>query len=258
MSAISTPTDQDHNRYEASAFPSNSSSHEINISRRCYLPVSLETKPFERPMLDAVVDWISENFNNCAVLVCDRIHRLTLQITRNLSREEALSEALRLGEVFIEKNEPLFQAKLAGRFKFLTCSNVMKYPKYAGYRDALSEMFYGDNKDNRDFQSSINQCAASYVDRRFKNKGSSAYSMTRPEMMELSHQYLIEEMGLFATVIEMGWTVDVYPGEDLKTFVEIAKGKYPNAPEPLIKRKSVELKLKTTPESKLISLPTWH
>src|SRR5262245_50540019 len=86
----------------------------------CYLPISLESELFEGPMLNAMVDWIAGNFRKCAVLVSDSVHRLSLQITRNLSPEEAKEEAARLSDAFITKNRSLFNDKMSERFAFLT------------------------------------------------------------------------------------------------------------------------------------------
>lgn len=248
MSTISLPAIQKPDCPVDSALPTTPHSDKINRDHRCYLPVSLETKPFQRPMLDAMVEWISDNFSQCVVLVCDSIHRLTLQIIRNLSEEKAKNKAIKLGEVFIAENRALFEDKMAGRFKFLKSSTIALEDECAVYQQALLRLFESDEG----FKSSINQSAASYVDRRFKNKDSEGISMTRAEMMELSCKYLIEEMALFSRVIDLEKsTVDVYPGPDLMTFAEIAQGKYPDAPEPLMRRKSIELKLeKAKPQSR--------
>ncbi len=230
-------------RYVVSRYLTIPRSYKIKKEHRCYLPVSLETTPFQRPMLDAVIDWISDNFSRCAVLVGDSVHRLTLQITRNLSQEDAKTEALRLGEVFTAENRSLFEAKMTGRYEFLKCSVIEEeHPECADYRETLWQLF--NNKNNKDFQISVNESASAYVDRRFEKQDLASISMTRAEMLELSRQYLIEEMTLFATVVQMGWETDVYPGEELSALAEIANGKYPDVPEPLKRRKNVELKLK--------------
>jgi tRNA-dependent cyclodipeptide synthase len=191
-------------------------------------------------MLDAVVNWISANFNYCVVLVGDSAHRITLRIARNMSEEEAEAKAASLGDAFIEENRSLFEAKMAGRFEFLKSSAIEEKPKCGEYKDTLTKML----ENEEEFRSSVNQCAAAYVDRRLKNMDSAETSMTRLEMLALSLQYLIDEIAHFATISQMGKEIEVYPGEELSTLVEIRNGKHSNVPEPLKRRISVALKLK--------------
>ena len=75
--------------------------------------------------------------------------------------------------------------------------------------------------------------------------------MPKSQMIALSCQYILEEMALFTAVVSRGWTVDVYPGEELSVLIEIAEGRYTTVPEPLTKRKNVELKLKCNDTAKL-------
>lgn len=234
------PTDQ----YKVLWYSTIPRSYRISKDHLCYLPVSLETKPFQQPILDVVVEWISKHFNKCAVLVGDSVHRLTLQVTRNLSPQDAIDEALRLGEAFIGESQAVFNAHMPGKFEFFKCSDIKrKRPECAAYQESLSRMV----ENNEDFMASVTQSAAAYVDRRFKGNNLAGITLTRDEVMALAQKYLVEEMALFATIAGMGWTVDVYPGKELPTLIEIAKGKYPGVPEPLTERKNIALKLGTKP-----------
>ncbi|HKX31515.1 MAG TPA: tRNA-dependent cyclodipeptide synthase [Blastocatellia bacterium] len=211
---------------------------------RCYLPVSLETKPFTtRPMLDAIVSWITDNFGGCAIFVADSIHRLTLQITRNLSPHEAKEEAYRLGSRFLEENRDLFANQNGCRFELLRASSVERMSESAEAKKVLESLF----RTNTEFASSIKSTAASFIDRRFKNQ--TEFCVDRSEMMNLSCLYLIEEIALFSCLVKMGWGIDVYPGEELPVLIEIAEGKYPDVPAELRSRVNIALKLKRVQQS---------
>jgi len=49
---------------------------------------------------------------------------------------------------------------------------------------------------------------------------------------QLAHEYLLEEIALFACLAEDGWPVLVYPGS-IDSIVEVAEGRHPAVPAPL-------------------------
>jgi hypothetical protein len=48
----------------------------------------------------------------------------------------------------------------------------------------------------------------------------------------LAHEYLLEEIALFACLAEDGWPVLVYPGS-IDSIIEVAEGRHPSLPAPL-------------------------
>src|SRR4051812_9639113 len=66
-------------------------------ARSCFLGISLETRGFTPLKVDAMLQWIAQRAQKCAILVGDSIHRKTLQIRLGVSEMEALDLALDLG-----------------------------------------------------------------------------------------------------------------------------------------------------------------
>ncbi|NER37299.1 MAG: hypothetical protein F6J93_25595 [Oscillatoria sp. SIO1A7] len=67
---------------------------------RCLFMVSLGSKNFvEQTRLEPCIKWISDNFKNCLVLVCDSIYRLTIQVKQELKEDEAWLEAISSGNL---------------------------------------------------------------------------------------------------------------------------------------------------------------
>jgi tRNA-dependent cyclodipeptide synthase len=205
--------------------------------KACYLGVSLETRPFRRPMLDATVAWIAAHFNRCAVFIGDSLHRLTLQITTEISPEEAAAEAYLLGSKFIEENEELFIGFTDCRFEFIRGFEIQGTQEYVAYEAALIELFESD----QDFKASIRTSAISFIDRRRENLKHAV--MTREAMVSLSCKYIIEEMAIFACLVRSGWQVEIYPGPELPVLIEVAEGRYGRIPGPLKSRINVALRI---------------
>jgi tRNA-dependent cyclodipeptide synthase len=211
---------------------------ELRHKSSCYLGVSLETRSFRRPMLDATVNWIDSNFKRCAVVVGDSLHRYTLQLTRGLSAGEAASEAYTIGTSFLIENQHLFAEVEQCSFEFFRVSDLQKTPECVGYENQLAEIFSKED----DFARSIKRSALSFIDRRRADIRQSA--LTRDEMINLSCRYILEEMAIFSCLVEAGWEIEVYPGGELPVLVDIARGKYPAVPKQLKRRINIELRIR--------------
>jgi len=61
--------------------------------------------------------------------------------------------------------------------------------------------------------------------------------------IEISSQYLLEEIAVFSSLSEQGWKVELYPGPELTVLIDIAKGQYSDIPEGLKERVNVELRI---------------
>ena len=210
---------------------------ELKNIASCYLGVSLQTPAFEPPMLTATVDWVAANFRECTVAIGDSIHRHTLQILRGVSPAEALREALDLGESFISQNSHLFTQHEPCKFEFRKFSEIQTTDEYKGYEHHITELFEID----ADFRASIKNSARAFVDRRMTRFDN--VPMNEHKLIELSCNYILEEIGCFTWLANNGRRVDVYPGSELPVLVDVARGKYA-VPGPLRDRINVALKLK--------------
>ncbi len=63
------------------------------------------------------------------------------------------------------------------------------------------------------------------------------------QAIRLSCEYILEEVAVFNVLSESGWTVELYPGPELRVLAEVAAGKYPDVPAGLKGRVNVELKI---------------
>lgn len=202
----------------------------------CYLGVSLQTPAFEPPMLSAVTDWISSKFPKCTVAIGDSIHRHTLQILGTISPEDAMTEAVRLGEAFVQQNLGLFSAYKSCKFEFVKFSDIQRTTEYKDYEVAIKKLFESD----LGFRRAIETSAQSFISRQIKRFR--IYDGDHDRMVDLSCRYITEEIACFTWLAKNGRRVDVYPGSELPVLIDVARGKYA-VPPPLRRRINIALKL---------------
>jgi tRNA-dependent cyclodipeptide synthase len=205
----------------------------------CFLGISLENSSFTAPKVAAMAQWMSRRFSQCTVLIGDSIHRITLETTRALSGPAAVSEALRLGQEFLETRRHVFEEyRPAIEFHFLTCAEVQSWPDYARYHAALLDLFATDAR----FRHSVEEFGRAYHGKR----GEGVTEAERERRVGRSAQYFLEEFAIFACLKRRGLGVMVYPGS-FSTLAEVARGLHPGVPPELAEMTVVTLQLKGRP-----------
>ncbi len=204
--------------------------------KSCFCGVSLENSNFIRPKLIASLEWISNRFSFCCVLIGDSIHRITLESLQDLNPEEAKDKALFLGQEFLYREKSIFsQFDKACKFKFVFCSQIQQYHDYAQYHESLKNLY----KEDTLFRTSVRAFGE-----KFHKKKQSQLSLEELERrIEKSSDYFLEEFAIFACLQRRGYPVMVYPGS-FSTLTEIAEGKHPNALQELKDLTVVSLQLK--------------
>ena len=190
---------------------------------RCVLAVSLETDKFEGEKLQSLLGWIDSRFERCLVLVDDILLRLTLGLTEDLSAEQAVSEARKRAETWVERNQARVDQLGDCHFKVRFLSEIAEHPRRAPLERALRRLYDRD----RTFRHSVNVFARGYATRVLAKRE------TDPQMVaaktRIGREYMIQEMGFFGTLAGEKWRVICYPG-NINTFVDIANGKFEGVP----------------------------
>lgn len=181
----------------------------------CFLGVSLENLSFSDGKFLSMVEWIDRRCERCLILIGDSIHRKTLQIRTGISENEAFGQALELGRRFQERAQTLLgSTSLKCQFEFGSCSDIQSTPSYAVYRETMRAEF----DINQAFRDSVAQFSESYIEK----KGGGACHLHRDILVQLSVEYFLEELAIFACLLNRGFPVMVYPGSfsSLETIVE--------------------------------------
>lgn len=204
--------------------------------QRCYMGISLDNPVFEGDSLRALLLWIVKRFDQCLVIVGDHLCRYNERILNGLKDDEAIKVAQESGDSFILTTRELFQQLPSGKIRLTRWKSQLETDEYKKSKAILDHLFISDPA----FRASVEKDARSFVTRQAKQD---RLAIQPPQAVELSCQYLLEEIAVFSALAQQGWQVELYPGPELRVLVEVAKGKYSTIPEGLKKRISVELRV---------------
>jgi tRNA-dependent cyclodipeptide synthase len=224
-------------RYKASLQKIAPAHFDLASSRRCMLGISLGTHTMEGARLEACLEWLSANFDECAVVIGDLVYRLTLELLESLPGDQALAKALAAGKEFERVYAPLFrQYAHACKFEFLPLSSIAEDTSFPVHLQSLWRVYDHDPQ----FRASVEGFAHAYLGRGSKLDDEQPIAGTDAL---ICRRYLLEEAALFACLRERGWPSLVYPGS-IDSIVGLCEGRYAGAPEPLTRLAFVALEVK--------------
>lgn len=190
--------------------------------RKCYLGVSINNPFFRDRHLGLLLKWIASHFDECIILIGDYLHRINENILHGNTGETAIASSINRGDQIHEMIDIALSILPKNKFKVYRWKEFLdKNPRSFTKKDELNFLF----ENNRTFHESILLSCSEFVERLIK-RGERLY-FTREEAIALSREYLIEEMSVFSTLIEMGYNVQVYPGTQLKVLKDLARHAFP-------------------------------
>lgn len=205
--------------------------------KKCYLGISLDNPVFEGDSLKALLVWAAGKFEQCLVIVGDYLCRFNERILSGCDEKRAGELAVKRGDLFVSRTKELFCTLPAEKVKLTRWKEHLQSEQFTRSKKILDEIFESD----KEFRASIEYDALSFVQRQRKHNRNLAVGME--EAIRLSSEYILEETAVFSSLSERGWSVELYPGSELKVLAEVAKGRFPAVPQGLKDRISVELKI---------------
>jgi tRNA-dependent cyclodipeptide synthase len=210
---------------------------EFERTRKCCVGVSVRNPVFRGSRLSTLINWLRETTDSCLFLVGDTVVRynLIIQSGSSMKPEEAMVQAQEAGLEQVAALRRAFQPNEANRFHICTISDLFLDGSIRTHQLALRNVF---EKQAR-FRRSIRITAEGFV--KSLDDMKRLRSVTREQAIQLSMEYLLEELAAYCVIHERGWLVDVYPGPELQVLLEIMDGKHPGVPEVLRHRYSISL-----------------
>ncbi len=202
---------------------------------RCYMGISLDNPVFRGRTLTDLVRWAVDHFDRCQVIIGDTLRRHNEQILRGLQGSQAIEAAREVGDSFLREHRDLF-ASLDGRLGIIRWDECLSWPEYRTDRKTVDSLYAGEP----DFRSAVQRDAFAFVKRLKKRQ--SKLAVSDEQAIELSSQYLLEEISVFSALSSRSWSVELYPGPELEVLVKIASGAFAEIPQGLRQRVNVELK----------------
>jgi tRNA-dependent cyclodipeptide synthase len=199
---------------------------------RCILGVSLgggNALEFHGAKLEATVRWIASRATRCCVLVGDSLGRISLEVREGLAPEVAEREARALGRRYAAETEAIFRHYTTDEVSFEIRYGT-DYADHRSFRPYLHEV-HTLYRENDAFRALVHAFGGVYQARTARSLTSSDAALSE-HWLRLAHDYLLEEIALFACLAEDGWPVLVYPGS-IDSIIEVAEGRHPGVPAPL-------------------------
>lgn len=201
-----------------------------------------------RRRLSATKEFVDEHFQKCTVVVGDYLSRITLQIeSKGLDEAEAISKSVTLGEEFVSQEFP----DSLGKFRIVRSLDLQQTESY---RSLHAEVRYLFGRSSA-FADAVMVDVDNFVSRRRRVLLDSTVYDTEHARAQC-REYVLEELAIYADLVDRGCGVDVYPQGDLHTLTQAACGLLPEAPEQLRRRINLALILKGKKKARLIQPST--
>lgn len=213
------------------------SNEELFAKRRCYIGISLDNPVFYGKPLQAILTWGAENFDHCLVVLGDHLRRFNEYIFNSLNDEAAEKASFEAGNDFIAKTKDIFHQFNEGKIQLIRWKDCLQADEYKKSKTILSKLY----NTLPTFKASVQRDAFLFLKR--QKRKNQKMSLPMEQAIELSSQYLLEEIAVFSSLSEQGWKVELYPGPELAVLIDIAKGRYSDIPEGLKERVNVELRV---------------
>ena len=217
-------------------WPIGSKEHDI-LQEKAYCGLSLSNPNFYGKRLDALIDFLTEHFDQTLLITTGYVYRLHYRLFIE-NDDKALEYALSKEKHYI--NEELLPSlerlkKLdRNRLKFINWQDISLNSKFEAVFSQVLRFYTNEI----DFKDDIEMVAKNFVEHKLK-KVDSPLCCSEAEAIKLSTDFLLEETAVFEYLVNEGYKVDVYPGIALPALRNIAK--FSNAPIGLKHRKALEL-----------------
>jgi tRNA-dependent cyclodipeptide synthase len=139
------------------------------------------------------------------------------------------AEARALGRRYAAETEAIFRHYTTPDVSF-EIRYATEYATHKSFRPYLHEVHRLYQMDDA-FRALVHSFGGEYLARTARSLGSDGGSPSA-RWKRLAHEYLLEEIALFACLAEDGWPVLVYPGS-IDSIIEVAEGRHPSLPAPL-------------------------
>lgn len=163
------------------------------------------------------------------MLVGDSLGRISLEVREGMAPEVAESEARALGKRYVAETEAIFRHYTTSEVHFELRYGT-EYTDHKSFRSYLDDVHALYNRDDT-FRALVHSFGGYYQARTARSLGNGEGRLNE-RWQRLAHDYLLEEIALFACLAEDGWPVLVYPGS-IDSIIEVAEGRFPSLPAPL-------------------------
>ncbi|MEP3479756.1 MAG: tRNA-dependent cyclodipeptide synthase [Fuerstiella sp.] len=198
----------------------------------CFVGLSPTTPHVNAGRLRAIVDWTLERTESVMIVQGYFVNRWNLMVFDHLPMEVC--------EELVRKQVGKFQRRL-GR---IVADKVNVNLRVFDWEAELKTYEYAAIKNKIAVFSLKNERFLELVDQSVKR------FTLRQDQLELSslelnclREYVIEELAMFIRIYQMGYKVEIYPGEDMEIMAACSAGNFVDFPFPCAERTHVSLRV---------------
>ena len=205
--------------------------------RRCYIGISLDNPVFYNSSLTAILKWGAEKFEQCLIVLGDYLRRHNEYIFNGLQGPVAEKASFQAGDEYIEKTREIFAQFTEPKLTLIKWKDCLGWPQYSTSKKILDNLYNNDDT----FRAVVQKDAFAFIKR--QKKRNEDLSVPMEKAIDISSEYLLEEIAAFSALSERGWNVELYPGPELCVLVDIAQGDFSDIPKGLKDRVNVQLRV---------------
>lgn len=195
---------------------------QIRFPKKCFLGISLSNPFFHGIHLLEVLKWIDLNFDECKIVIADHLHRFNAYIFNGSDNEEANKECDKMGGDIHNKIQDLLGNFDASKFAIKHWLDLSEQKNAIDNHNNIRSYF----ESNKNFKMSVINSSKKFIAKQI-NRGYQIH-IPEDEAVKKSTDYILEELAVFAMLIDQGYSVQVYPGKQLKVLKDIANNHFPH------------------------------
>lgn len=206
-------------------------------NRKCYIGISLDNKVFYGKSFDILLGWATEKFDSTLIVIGDYLRRYNEYIFNGLEGADAYDKSIKAGDKFLEQASETLKRYADKGLEITRWKPCIENETFDSNKKIVDSLYSNDQA----FKAAVQKDAFSFIKRQQNNTNQS--SVSTEKAIELSSQYLLEEIAVFSSLSQQGYKIEIYPGPELHCLLEVAKGNFQAIPPGLKQRINVEVKV---------------
>ena len=171
------------------------------------LQISVGNPKHDGDKFFALTEWAAARFEKVILIVSDTLQRHNLSFYRDMNAAEAYQYSLDMGNYWLQKNQNAINLLPN---KIVTRWNDWFYdPAYAGARNIIQMQF----ETNERLRATVETKALEFSSRHF--------GLSNPQAVQVSVNYILEELAAFSLMFSRERAIDVYPGSWFIDIIEV-------------------------------------
>lgn len=174
-----------------------------------------------RRYLAVLIPWLLERSERTKIVIGDYIHRLNFMALEGLPANQATRKALKIGQQVRRYVQAIVgESQSPNTVEILSSAAITETPECQHLLKGISTYYDSDGLFSND------------VERELMGFLSRMPSHLRPQSQahNVLKDYILEEVAMFSYLYKNGFTIEVYPGPDLRIMQNIVSGIYPDFP----------------------------